>query len=166
MGVEWEAASPSLLLKGKTIGVFDPLYMYQGTPTVPILKLFGRNWCERINMAVCWATHPYLKIGWLQDDSPAWFFCCVQAKSLLPGTHSRDNLAPTISFSISKILPVKAEHRKYRPLNACDSAVTRRRTVVGREAQARKLPASWGNACLFVLFPKPLGCAREAAAEM
>lgn len=78
-----------LLLKGKTMRVFDLFHIYQGTPAVPILNLFRRNWCENVNMQcveqlilICQNG----KTGWPQDDSPDWFLCCVQAKSLLPGT--------------------------------------------------------------------------------
>lgn len=87
MGTVWEAASPSLLLTGKTLWVFD-LHIYQGTSyTEP----FWKKLVWEHEHAACWTTHPYLpewEIRMTPRWFPDWFLCCVQAESLLLGTHS------------------------------------------------------------------------------
>lgn len=100
-GTGWEAASLSLLLKGKTMEVFDLLHMYQGTPAVPILNFFGRNWCESMNMQCVEQLNPYLP-EWENRMTPRWFpwlisLLCASKIPLTRDTFSRHLVPPYLS---------------------------------------------------------------------
>lgn len=116
-----------------------------GDSSCPYTELFWKELVWDHEDAVCWTTCQNENTGWPQDDSPDWFLCCVQAKIPL----ARD------TFSISKILPVKAQEiQAMRCMwQCCDQEGDS-----GGERSTRHATASILRKCLFVCpFPKALG---------
>lgn len=79
------------------MGVFDLLHIYQGTPAVPMLNLFGRNGCESMN-------NSSLPARMRKEDDPKMFplidFSAVCKQNPSCQGYIQQALGTTLSFSI------------------------------------------------------------------